>query len=79
VNTKDVNQSDPALFASAKLLDTGETFKILSRSRIERPADTRTERATKGAKSLEELEMEVGVGDGFRTRDFRSHSPALCH
>ena len=21
----------------------------------------------------------VGVGDGFRTRDFRSHSPALCH
>jgi Phage integrase family len=21
----------------------------------------------------------VGVGDGVRTRDFRSHSPALCH
>ena len=20
-----------------------------------------------------------GVGDGVRTRDFRSHSPALCH
>jgi len=64
----------PAVGASAKLLDTGETFKILSGSRVERPADTRTELAPKGAKCLEELEMENGVGDGFRTRDFRSHS-----
>ena len=53
---------------------TGETFKILSRSRVERPADTRTELAPKGAKCLEALEMENGVGDGFRTRDFRSHT-----
>ena len=73
------NQSDAALLASAKLLDTGETFKILSRSRVERPADTRSEPAPEDAKSLEELEMEDGVGDGFRTRDFRSHSPALYH
>ena len=55
------NQSDAALFASAKLLDTGETFKILSRSRVERPADTRTEPAPKSAKCLEELEMENGL------------------
>jgi len=55
------NQSDAALLASAKLLDTGDTFKILSRSRVERPADTRTERAPKGAKCLEEGEMENGL------------------
>jgi integrase len=48
------NQSDAALFASAKLLDTGETFKILSRSRVERPADTRSEPAPKDAKFLDE-------------------------
>jgi Phage integrase family len=68
------NHSDAALFASAKRLDTGETFKILSRSRVKRPADTRTDLAPKGAKCLEELKMKSGVGDGFRTRDFRSHS-----
>ena len=73
------NQSDAALFASAKLLDTGETFKILSRSRVERPADTTTAPAPRDANCLDELKMKGGVGDGFRTRDFRSHSPALYH
>ena len=73
------NQSDAALFASAKLLDTGETFKILSRSRVDRRADTTTDPASGDAKCLDELKMKVGVGDGFRTRDFRSHSPALYH
>jgi hypothetical protein len=29
-------------------------------------------------KVLSEGELD-GVGDGVRTRDFRSHSPALCH
>jgi hypothetical protein len=31
------------------------------------------------AKLLEELEDGAGVSDGGRTRDFRSHSPALYH
>ena len=32
------------------------------------------------AKTLEYLEDSgFGVDDGVRTRDFRSHSPALCH
>ena len=29
------------------------------------------------AKLLQVLEKEGGVGNGVRTRDFRSHSPAL--
>ena len=28
---------------------------------------------------LTELEKGFGVSDGVRTRDFRSHSPALYH
>jgi len=44
------------------------------RSRVERPADTRAELAPVGAKCFEERKMGNGVGDGFRTRDFRSHS-----
>ena len=29
--------------------------------------------------ALRELKKESGVDDGVRTRDFRSHSPALYH
>jgi len=54
------NQSDAALFASAKLLDTGEPFKILSRSRVKRPADTLTDPASKDAKLLDELNEDWG-------------------
>ena len=71
------NQTDAALLASARLLDTGETFKILSRSDVERPADVLPALAPEDAKLLETLKMKNGVGNGVRTRDFRSHSPAL--
>jgi hypothetical protein len=68
------NQSDAALFASAKLLDTGESFKILSRSRVGRAVETANDPASEDAKLLEELKLKCGVGNGVRTRDFRSHS-----
>ena len=45
----------------------------------ERPADATADPASRDAKCLDELKMKIGVGDGFRTRDFRSHSPALYH
>jgi hypothetical protein len=44
---------------------------------VERPADLPPELAPEDAKCLEDLKMKDGVGNGVRTRDFRSHSPAL--
>jgi hypothetical protein len=73
------NQEPEALLAAARRLETGGSFKIPStppsdgQSSAE-PADTEN-----GPKLLQELEEEGGVGNGVRTRDFRSHSPALCH
>jgi DNA-binding MarR family transcriptional regulator len=72
-------QTDAALLASARLLDTGETFKILSRSDVERRANLPPALTPEDAKCLKDLKMKDGVGNGVRTRDFRSHSPALYH
>jgi len=73
------NQKPEALLEAAKRLETGETFKIPSRSDSEAPETDTPAFDDNDAKLLEELEKEGGVGNGVRTRDFRSHSPALCH
>jgi integrase len=73
------NQRPEALMASAKLLETGESFTFPSHSGAE-------ERSTEGAAEsetdrnvVEDQNLVSGVSDGDRTRDFRSHSPALYH
>lgn len=86
------NQREDALAAAVKQLDTGqtweeihtapvprtgETFKILSRPDSETPAEQTPAFDDNDAKLLQELEKGCGVGNGVRTRDFRSHSPAL--
>ncbi len=73
------NQTQDALLAAASLLETGEVFRNSSSSPDGALAETQSESAPGTDKSLKELEKEVGVGNGVRTRDFRSHSPALCH
>ena len=73
------NQRPEALQEAAKLLDTGESFKIPSRSDAKPPAADTPALDEADAKLLQELEEEGGVGNGVRTRDFRSHSPALYH
>ena len=59
------------------------TLEKLSRffqDRRPRDPQTRLPRpATDDANPLDEQKMKVGVGNGVRTRDFRSHSPALYH
>ncbi len=71
------NQTQDALLAAAKRLETGEIFKNFSGSTEGRSDTTASDEPSAPAKSLDELEKEVGVGNGVRTRDFRSHSPAL--
>ena len=41
--------------------------------------ETALESRLESRKSLQGSKNEVGVSDGVRTRDFRSHSPALYH
>jgi integrase len=86
------NQREDALAAAVKQLETGqtweeihpapapeagETFKVLSRSDSDVPQTDTPAFDDNDAKLLQELEKEGGVGNGVRTRDFRSHSPAL--
>ena len=71
------NQRPEALFEAARRLETGEPFKNLSRSRSDKHTNDAREHTENDANLLEELKKEVGVDDGVRTRDFRSHSPAL--
>ena len=71
------NQTQDALLAAAKRLETGEIFKNVSSSTEGRSDTTASDEPSAPAKSLDELEKEGGVGNGVRTRDFRSHSPAL--
>ena len=73
------NQTEDALLAAASLLETGAIFKNSSSPPDDGLAETHSESARGTDKSLKELEKEVGVGNGVRTRDFRSHSPALYH
>ncbi len=71
------HQRPEALFEAAKRLETGESFKNLSRSTGDDPAKTPQSDLENDARLLEESKDGSGVDDGVRTRDFRSHSPAL--
>jgi hypothetical protein len=73
------NQKPEALMAAAKRLETGETFKNPSSSDTEISIETPGYGSQADDNSLAELEQGFGVDDGVRTRDFRSHSPALYH
>jgi hypothetical protein len=74
------NQRPEALMEAAKRLDTGETFTIPSQSRSNNMfdgenSDAENDPNVNTGDGLQRL--KGGVGDGGRTRDFRSHSPAL--
>lgn len=71
------NQRPEALFEAARRLETGEPFKYLSSSGAETPMEATEKRSETDANLLDGLKKGVGVSDGFRTRDLRSHSPAL--
>ena len=76
------NQKQEALFEAAHRLETGECFKNLSSLGSEEQAGDETvedEENRKLLNELENLEGEVGVSDGDRTRNVRSHSPVLYH
>jgi hypothetical protein len=68
------NQTQDALFAAASLLEAGEVFKNSSRSPNEVPFAPASNAPPTSAKLLKEKGKEVGVCNGVRTRDFRSHS-----
>jgi hypothetical protein len=51
----------------------------VTRKEPETGADSPAGEPLDDAKSLRVMEEEDGVSDGVRTRDFRSHSPALYH
>ena len=69
------NQRDEALFEAARLLDTPAAE--CQESVKSEPVTSMEAFDASDAKVLQELEEENGVGDGFRTRDFRIHNPAL--
>ncbi len=73
------NQRPEALFEAARRLETGESFKNLSRSRLDEHGNTAQTPSANDANLLERFQKGIGVDDGVRTRDFRSHSPALYH
>ena len=71
--------ADEALQEAAKRLETGGSFKIRSRSDGQPPTEEASALDENDSNPLQGLEEEGGVGNGVRTRDFRSHSPALYH
>lgn len=73
------NQRPEALFEAARRLETGESFKNLSSSENNARNEAVEARDEIDGNLLEELKKGIGVDDGIRTRDFRSHSPALYH
>jgi hypothetical protein len=73
------NQRDDALFAAAKRLEAGRAFKSFSRSGDQPLQKVRRRRSASAANELTALEKGVGVSDGDRTRNHRSHSPVLYH
>ena len=71
------NQREEALLAAAKLLETGESFKNLSRSTVIPPAQEGENLPGNDANPQHKIEIENGVSEGIRTPNIRSHSPAL--
>ena len=58
------NQKQEALFDAAKRLETGESFKNLSRSLAAAPAEGSDQRPTPGANLLDDEGIVGGVSDG---------------
>ena len=73
------NQRPEALFEAARRLETGESFKNLSSPADNAPTEAPENHSETDANLLDGLKKGIGVDDGVRTRDFRSHSPALYH
>ena len=76
------NQKQEVLFEAVQRLETGESFKNLSRvdANAEKATDAdSTQEDRKLLKNQENLERKDGVSDGDRTRNHRSHSPELYH
>ena len=76
------NQKQEALFERVTRLENGQSFKNLSSLGPDDHAEERTIQDERNRKLLSELrnaEREVGVSDGDRTRNVRSHSPVLYH
>ena len=71
------NQRPEALFEAARRLETGESFKNLSSSENNARNEAVEARDEIDGNLLEELKKGIGVDDGIRTRDSRSHSPEL--
>lgn len=72
------NQRPEALEAAVKRLETGQSFKNLSSSDNSTGAAD-TLRPVEDDRNVLDLEdFEFGVGEGIRTPNIRSHSPALC-
>jgi integrase len=72
-------QTQDALMAAAKRLETGETFTLVSHEGVQEASSEVEQAGDNSPNLLPDDDLEVGVDDGVRTRDFRSHSPALCH
>ena len=76
------NQKQEVLLEAVRRLESGESFKNLSRVGSDDHTDERTvqdEDNRKLLSKLENLEGGIGVSDGDRTRNVRSHSPVLYH
>ena len=71
------NQTAEALMAAAKRLEPAQSGTKESQSAQDDTAELTDPAVEELANLLDDMGMEVGVSDGVRTRDFRSHSPAL--
>lgn len=71
------DREEDALFEAARRLETGEPFKNLSSSAADAAAKEHEKVPDTDANLLDRLRKGSGVSDGIRTRDIRSHSPAL--
>jgi hypothetical protein len=72
------NQRPDALEAAVKRLETGQSFKNLSSSAISTGAADTLRPDEDDANVLDLEDLKSGVGEGIRTPNIRSHSPALC-
>ena len=70
-------QTSDALMASAKRLETGESFTIPAQSRPDCAETPSYEAIESNGNDLVDEDLGIGVDDGTRTRNVRSHSPVL--
>lgn len=71
------NQRPDALFEAARRLEADESFKNLSSSKTDATPTEREHTPENSANLLDGLKKRIGVSEGIRTPDIRSHSPAL--